>query len=164
MMKARTAAVAIGLSMRTDPGLWLAIDRQEKPAAQCRSSSLVEAGPKQTQPFFDACRRNGAVAQQDPGWWAPLMESDDRIVEGDAAFGSTAGDRGDLVRRHSPGQSGDVEPGCRRNEFEMVGEVARDRVHDHLVPLLVDRGRATDVTREGAVVNETRERCLRESR
>ena len=35
-----------------------------------RSGSLVEAGSKQAQSFFDVCRRNGAIAQHDPGWWA----------------------------------------------------------------------------------------------
>lgn len=126
--------------------------------------SLVETGPKQTQSFFDACRGNGAVAQQDPGWRALIQGKRRQVVEGDVAFGGAAGNRSDLVRRHFPGQRGDVEPGRRRNEFEMIGEVARDRVHNHLVPFLVDCGRATDVTREGAVVNETRERCLRKSR
>jgi hypothetical protein len=32
--------------------------------------SLVETGPKQTQPFFDVCRRDRAIAEHDPGWWA----------------------------------------------------------------------------------------------
>jgi hypothetical protein len=46
----------------------------------------------------------------------------------------------------------------------MVGEITSDSGRKHLVPLPVDCGCATDVTREGAVIDETRERRLRESR
>ena len=58
----------------------------------------------------------------------------------------------------------EVEPGRRRNEFEMVGEIAREGVRKHLVPFPVDCGHSTDVAREGAVIDETRECRLHESR
>ncbi len=46
----------------------------------------------------------------------------------------------------------------------MAGEITRDGLHKNLVPFLVDRGCAADVAREGTVIDEMREGCLRESR
>lgn len=46
----------------------------------------------------------------------------------------------------------------------MVGEITRDSVRNHLVPFPVDCGGATDMTREGTVIDEMRECSLRENR
>ena len=50
-----------------------------------------------------------------------------------------------------------MKPGRRRHELKMVGEVTRNGVGKHLVPFPVDGGRATDVTCEVTVIDETRE-------
>ena len=83
-----------------------------------------------------------------------VTASTDSLWTATPAFARAASDCGDPVRRHSPRQGREVEPGRRRNQFEEVGEIAREGVRKHFVPYPVDCGHSTDVAREGAVIDE----------
>jgi hypothetical protein len=95
----------------------------------------IETSAEQLHPFVDAGRGNSAVSQHNTGSWDSTHG--EMRQDSDAAIGSAAGDRGDLVYRHFPGQSGEMEPRCRRDELEMLGKRG-DRVREELVPFPVD--------------------------
>lgn len=57
-----------------------------------------------------------------------------------------------------------MKPRCRRDELEVPGKIAGDGVREPLVPFPVECAHPPDVTREPALVDETRERALRERR
>lgn len=114
--------------------------------------------------FFDTVRGNSAISQHDPGSCGRARGEARQHLDGDAAIMGLPGNPDDPVRRHLPGQSGEMEACRRRDELEMPGKVAGDGVRQDPVPFPVGCRHPADMARERALIDEARERRLRKRR